>query len=78
MKRIDIHYGGQMYSVGGRDFAELQQEISAGIASGLSWLVVNEGDGDPREAHLLLTPGCSIALVPVPDQPTEKLARTDR
>ena len=27
MKRIDIRYGGDVYSVGGRDFEELRQEI---------------------------------------------------
>ncbi len=67
MKRIDVHYGGEVYSIGGRDFDELKREITDGIAAGGHWLVVNDGEGHPRPAHLLLTAGTILALVPIPD-----------
>ena len=34
MKRIDIVYGGELYSVGGREFEEVRQEVADGIADG--------------------------------------------
>lgn len=68
MKRVDIHYGGQLYSVGGRSLDELRREIAEGVASGTHWLLVNDGEGHRRDAYLLLAPGVPIALIPVPDE----------
>lgn len=68
MKRIDIIYGGEHYSVGGREFEELRTEIADGVARGLSWLSVNDGEGAPRQAYLLLSPGVPIAVIPIPDE----------
>lgn len=68
MKRIDIHYGGQLYSVGGRSLEELEREIVDGLTGGAHWLVVNDGEGQRRDAHLLITPGTDIALIPIPDE----------
>jgi hypothetical protein len=68
MKRIDIYYGGEHYSVGGRRFDELRAEVEAGLATGLYWLEVNDGEGEMRAAHLLLTPGVALALIPIPDE----------
>ena len=76
VKRIDIHYGGDHYSVGGRALEALQQEIAAGLATGVHWLEVNEGEGSRRQAFLLLTPGVSLAIVPVPEHPAERGADT--
>lgn len=67
MKRIDIVYGGEHYSVGGRDLAELRSEIEKGLRSGIHWLEVNDGEGATRTAYLALTPGTPIAVVPIPD-----------
>lgn len=67
MKRIDVIYGGEHYSIGGRDLDELLGEIESGMAAGLHWLTVNDGEGAPRWAHLLLTPGVPIAVIPIPD-----------
>lgn len=67
MKRIDIIYDAHPYSVGGRELADLQEEITAGLATGYHWMRVNEGEGDGREALLLLTPGARIALIPIPE-----------
>lgn len=66
MKRIDILYGGDHYSVGGADLAQLQARITDAVARGGDWIVVNEGEGSAREAYLLVGPGVPIALVPVP------------
>lgn len=68
MKRIDIYYGGEHYSVGGRDFEELRDEIAAGVSSGMHWLEVNDGEGAFRSAFLLLSPGVPLAMVPIPDE----------
>lgn len=68
MKRIDITYGGHSYSVGGRDFDELRDEIAAHLADGSSplWLEVNQGEGEPRPTYLLITPATQLALTPIP------------
>lgn len=65
MKRIDIHYGGEHYSVGGREFDELVAEIESGIARGFCWLEVNDGEGMVRPAFLLITPGVPLAVIPI-------------
>ncbi|WP_417374496.1 hypothetical protein [Glutamicibacter protophormiae] len=71
MKRIDIHYDGQLYSVGGRDLDELLEEIADGLRGGVHWLRVNDGAGNRRDAMLSLTPGVPIAVIPIPgdDEP---------
>ncbi|WP_211217891.1 hypothetical protein [Microbacterium luticocti] len=66
MKRIDIVYGGQLYSVGGRDLEELMDEIAEGVRVGGRWLRVNDGEGFRRDALLLLGPGIPIGVIPVP------------
>ena len=68
MKRIDIHYGGERYSVGGRDVEGVLTEIEQGLGGSGHWLEVNDGDGAPRTAYLLITPGVPVAIVPVPDE----------
>lgn len=71
MKRIDIFYGGQHYSVGEADLERLQREIVDAAHGGARWLTVNEGEGAPRPAHLLIGPGVPVALVPVPEPPPD-------
>jgi hypothetical protein len=68
MKRIDIHYDGEHYSVGGRRFEDLRREVEEGLAKGFHWLEVNDGEGMMRVAHLLITPGVPLAIVPIPDE----------
>ena len=66
MKRIDIRYNGHSYSVGGRELADLQNEIETGlIPGGRVWIQVNEGEGIRRDAYLLITTGTPIALIPL-------------
>lgn len=71
MKRIDIHYGGERYSVGNRTLEELTEEVSAALAAGHDWIRVNDGDGAPRTAFLLITAGVPLAIVPIPDGDAE-------
>ena len=66
MKRIDIHYGGQLYSVGDRDIDQLLAEVAEGTQRGGTWLRVNDGDGARRDAFLMLGPGVPIGLIPIP------------
>ena len=67
MTRIDIYYGSEHYSIGGRHFEDLQREIETGLQSGAHWLEVNDGEGSRRQAYLLLTPGVQVTVVPIPD-----------
>jgi len=66
MKRIDIVYGGQLYSIGGRDPQEIVDEIAEGVKRGVHWLRVNDGEGLRRDALLLITAGVPIAVIPIP------------
>lgn len=68
MKRIDINYGGQTYSIGGRDVADVTREVEQAVQDGGAWLAVNDGEGEPREALLFIGPGTPIAVIPIPDQ----------
>lgn len=69
MKRIDIIYGGQLFSVGGRTPEDLTREITQAVADHGGWLTVNDGEGERREALLFIGPGVPIAVVPIPDPP---------
>lgn len=72
MKRIDLVYGGEHYSVGGRDLPSLRAEIEAAMSSdGVGWITVNDGEGAPRWAHLMLTTGVPLAIIPIPDDAAE-------
>lgn len=66
MTRIDINYGGKHYSLGDREFADVMLEVESIIESGRpGWLLVNQGSGSLRAAHLLITAGVPFVLVPV-------------
>lgn len=68
MKRIDIRYGGDQYSVGGRDLSDVKAEVERGLAAGGPfWMVVNDGEGFRRDAHLLVSPGMALSIIPIPD-----------
>mgnify|MGYP000879413907 CR=1 FL=1 len=68
MKRIDVHYGGALYSIGEKSFDDFAAEVTAILAAGHGWITVNDGEGAPRPAHLLISPGVPIALIPIPDE----------
>lgn len=67
MKRIDLHYGGNLYSIGSRQLDDIRAEIDSCRVDG-GWIVVNDGEGAQRDAHLWVTAGVSIALIPIPDE----------
>ena len=66
MNRIDIVYGGQQYSLGGRSIDSIQAEIDAAIVAGKPyWLMVNSGGGRFEDAYLLIAPGIPFAVLNV-------------
>lgn len=71
MKRIDVHYGGEQYSIGEETYEEIAGQIADALAAGHGWITVNDGEGAPRPAHLLISPGVPIALIPIPDPPQD-------
>jgi len=63
MKRIDITYGGEHYSIADRDLHDVQSEVAKALDAGTTcWLEVNSGEGRMRPAVLALTAGTAIAL----------------
>jgi len=68
MKRIDISYGGQLYSVGGRTVEEVRTEVERAVAAGGAWMRVNDGEGARRDALLFVAPGTPVAIIPIPDE----------
>jgi hypothetical protein len=69
MKRIDVVYGGQNYSLPDRDPDELRAEILERTAEnpGGWWMQVNSGEGQPRPTFVLVTAASDLALIPIPD-----------
>lgn len=65
MKRIDVNYGGDVFSVVGRDAVDLQREIEDHMRAGGGWMQVNSGEGTVRPALLYIAPGATVALLPV-------------
>ncbi|WP_066040705.1 hypothetical protein [Herbiconiux solani] len=71
MKRVEIVYDGEEYTIGDRDVDDVQAEIQAGLTGAEpAWLVANRGEGRMQEARLLITEGVGISLVGIdePDQ----------
>lgn len=63
MPRVEIHYGGILYTVADRSAEEIRREIEVALDSGkVSWLPVNRGEGLPRETRLLIHPGVAVAV----------------
>jgi hypothetical protein len=66
LKRINIRYGGEHYTVANRALSEVQNEITTAIAEGRTlWLRVNRGEGTYQQADLLITAATPIALMGV-------------
>jgi hypothetical protein len=72
VKRIDIEYGGRSFSVGGKDLGTVMAAIDDALNGGDHWVRVNDGEGAPRDAFLLITPGTPVAVVPIAgDEPPD-------
>jgi hypothetical protein len=63
VKRIEIFYGGEIYTVGATDYDELRGRITGAVLAGHGWLRVNHGSGSAATADLLVTPGVPIAIL---------------
>lgn len=64
MKRINIIYGGEQYTIGDADPELIKADIAKAIISGRPfWLRVNHGEGTVRAADLLITAGTAISLM---------------
>ncbi|HXD62583.1 MAG TPA: hypothetical protein VN619_11740 [Lacisediminihabitans sp.] len=69
MKRIQVIYDGLQYSIGETDYDALKAAIEDAASTGRpSWITVNQGEGQPRPAEILVGPATSIALIAVPDE----------
>ena len=66
MPAIEILYGGNTYHVTDRTVAELKTQIETASAAGGGWVVAVDGGGP---AHLYVSRGVEIALLPTPDEP---------
>ena len=66
MKRIDVMYGGEKYSIGQEDYDSIKAAIvDAAVTGATTWLAVNHGEGRMQPAELLIGPGIPIALLPI-------------
>lgn len=64
---IEVHYGGQTYSIPDRTINDVQEQVAGIVASGQpGWLEVVDGYGSRAPYLLLITAGTPIALVQVP------------
>jgi len=63
---VQVSYGGQLYTIVGRDIEDVESEVLGILASGQpGWL--EAVDGDPRAPHrLLITPGVPLTLAALP------------
>ncbi|KQQ06247.1 MULTISPECIES: hypothetical protein [unclassified Rathayibacter] len=66
MKRVEITYGGQPYSLHDTTAAEVRESVEKALDGSASrWLSVNQGEGEPRETSILITPGVAFAVADV-------------
>lgn len=63
MKRVEIIYGGHLFTVADTDPAAIEAQISDALHTGTPlWLTVNQGEGSLRESRILITAGVSVSL----------------
>lgn len=63
MKRVDIEYLGNSYTLPHTTAEAVRTEIEEGLASAKPfWLEVNFGEGKPQPVALLITPGIGITV----------------
>jgi 6-phosphofructokinase len=72
LKRINIRYGGDHYTLARTDMEELKNEIATAIENGgTHWLHVNRGEGSFQQADLLITTGTPIAIIGIEIPPED-------
>ena len=66
MKRVEIIYGGTPYSLSDTSAAEVRADVERALDGESSrWLVVNQGEGEPRKTAILITPGVAFSVADV-------------
>ena len=66
MKRVEILYGGTPYSLHDTTAADVRASIERALDGSASrWLTVNQGEGQPRETSILITPGVAFSVADV-------------
>lgn len=64
MKRINVIYQGDAYSIADRAVDEVKAEIDRALESGRPhWMQVNHGEGLLRPTEILITAGVGIAIM---------------
>ena len=72
IKRINIRYGGDHFTMASSDLDAVKGEIEAALAGGgVYWLHVNRGEGSFQSAELLITAGTPIALMGIEAPPED-------
>jgi hypothetical protein len=66
-KRVDLFYGGRLYSIGGREIEDVRAEIADALARGHGWLTVNDGEGVAQATELLISAGVDVTLAAIPN-----------
>jgi len=66
VKRVEILYGGTPYSLHDTTAADVRASIEQALDGSASpWLTVNQGEGQPRETSILITPGVAFSVADV-------------
>ena len=68
MIRVDVHYGGVIYTIPNTDRQAVRARIDAALHDGVPlWLDVNYGAGSVLRTDLLITPGVPVGLAEITD-----------
>ncbi|MDY0911837.1 hypothetical protein [Rathayibacter festucae] len=66
MKRVELIYGGTPYSLHDTTAADVRASVEQALDGTASrWLTVNQGEGQPRETSILITPGVAFSVADV-------------
>ncbi len=71
MSIIEVNYGGQTYTIRGRELADVVGEIETALANGVGWLEAYDGHGSREPARLLISPGVNVSVLPLPGWPED-------
>jgi len=66
VKRVEIIYGGAPYSLHDTTAEAVRESVEHALDGSASrWLTVNQGEGEPRQTSILITPGVSFSVADV-------------
>jgi hypothetical protein len=73
MRRVDIAYGGNHYSLPRTTVEDVKRTIEEALAAPEpQWLTVNFGEGKPQPVEILIRPGIPLALAQVSTEDNER------